>query len=78
MKKKKLLGAIIPAVLLIIYLIFILVFFTYTSFMEGDVPIPAFIIITIGIAFPIVGILIALILRIKEIKKGELEEAKKY
>ena len=78
MKKKKLLGAILSGVAMILYLLFILIFFTYTGFMEGDVPLPAFIIITIGILLPLIGISIALIFRIKEIKKGEEEEAKKY
>ena len=61
MKKKKLMGAIIPASLLMAYLIFILVFFIYSGVIEKNVPLPAFVVIIIGISLPLIGMIISMI-----------------
>lgn len=78
MNKKKLTGAILSAAIMIAYFGILLIIFTCTGIMEGDVPLPVFVLIIIGLLVPLVGICMALIFRIKELKNGEEEEAKKY
>ena len=49
------------------------------SITEVDkMPIPLFIIMVIIVLMPIIGIIASLIIRIKEIKNNEEEEASKY
>lgn len=78
MNKKKLICAILSAVFIFIYFSVFLIIFTCTGITEGDVPLPIFIMMIIGLLAPLIGISIALVFRIKELKSGEEEEAKKY
>lgn len=78
MNKNKLWGAIISASVLILYFGFLFILFTYASVSTGDIPLLLFIVLSLFIALPLVGIIIALVFRVKELKSGEEEEAKKY
>ena len=78
MNKNKLWGAIISASVLILYFGFLFILFTYASVSTGDIPLMLFIVLSLFIAFPLVGIILALVFRVKELKSGEEEEAKKY
>ena len=78
MNKNKLWGAIISASVLILYFEFLFILFTYASISTGDIPLLLFIVLSLFIALPLVGIILALVFRVKELKSGEEEEAKKY
>ena len=78
MNKNKLWGAIISASVLILYFGFLFILFTYASISTGDIPLLLFIVLSLFIALPLVGIILALVFRVKELKSGEEEEAKKY
>lgn len=78
MNKNKLWGAIISASVLIIYYGALFILFTYAGVATGDLPLPLFIVLALFIALPLVGIILALVFRVKELKSGEEEEAKKY
>lgn len=78
MNKNKLWGAIISASVLILYFGFLFILFTYASVSTGDIPLLLFIVLSLFIALPLVGIILALVFRVKELKSGEEEEAKKY
>ena len=77
--KKKLLGAIIPGIIIIAYLALVLfvVIFSQMSAVE-KMPVGVFIYLLIALCIPFIGIIAALFLRIREIENGEEEEAKKY
>ncbi len=78
MNKNKLWGAIISASVLILYFGFLFILFTYASVSTGDIPLLLFVVLSLFIALPLVGIILALVFRVKELKSGEEEEAKKY
>lgn len=78
MNKNKLWGAIISASVLIFYFGFLFILFTYASVSTEDIPLLLFIVLSLFIALPLVGIILALVFRVKELKSGEEEEAKKY
>ena len=78
MNKKKLWGAILSALAFILYFGLLLAIFTVAGITTQDLPLPFFILVIFFLTIPLVGITVALILRIKEIKNGEEEEAKKY
>ena len=78
MNKNKLWGAIISSSVLILYFGFLFILFTYASVSTGDIPLLLFIVLSLFIALPLVGIILALVFRVKELKSGEEEEAKKY
>ena len=74
---KKKLGALLSASAMIIIFI-VLIFIMVWAYSEEPIPIP-FIALLIGIpAFCIVGLVIAVIQRNKEIEGGEEDEASKY
>jgi uncharacterized membrane protein (DUF485 family) len=78
-KKKKSLGALLAGILVILYFGFFL-FISISGGLFTDPEIPKFVIIVILFAFllPIIGVIIALVSRMREINSGEEEEAKKY
>ena len=78
-KKKKSLGALLAGILVILYFGFFL-FVTISAGLFTDPEIPKFVIIIILFAFllPVIGVIIALVSRMREINSGEEEEAKKY
>ena len=78
MNKNKLWGAIISASVFILYFGSLFILFTYAGVSTGDLPLPLFIVISLFIVLPLVGIILALVFRVKELKSGEEEESKKY
>jgi hypothetical protein len=78
MKVKKLWGAILSAIVFILYFGLLIFFFTMAEILTGDLPLPVFAIISFLLLIPLVGIVTALVLRVREIQGGEEEEAKKY
>lgn len=78
MNMKKLWGAILSAIVFILYFGLLIFFFTIAEVLTGDLPIFVFMIIAFLLLIPLVGIVSALVLRIRELKGGEEEEAKKY
>ena len=75
---KKLLGAILSALVFIAIFIYFIYIFYQGSVATGEVPMFMFLFILIFFVVPLVGVVIALIYRIQEILEGEEEEAKKY
>ena len=75
---KKLWGAIISASVFILYFGSLFLFFTAAGIFTKDFPLPLFFIILLFLSIPLVGIILALVFRVKEIKSGEEEEAIKY
>ena len=78
MNKKKLWGAIISGLIFIIYFGVLFLLFTFTGIFTGDIPFPIFIIMMTFLFIPLVGIVLALVFRVREINNGEEEESKKY
>ena len=78
-KRRKLIGALLAACLVLLYYGGIL-FLAYSVGFFSDNEIPKFIIFILLGAFliPIIGITVALVSRVQEIHSGEEEEAKKY
>ncbi len=78
-KKKKILGSILSSIAFcsidLLYLILIIYFQTTET---EKLPLLLFIIIMILLSIPLIGIILNLIYRIKEIKSNEEEEASKY
>ncbi len=79
MNKRKLLGAVLAGGFVILYYGLLLIFISNTGlFTDKDVPLLFIFIILFAFCIPIIGVSMALVSRIKEIKNGEEEEAKKY
>ena len=75
---KKLIGAILSGAAFIIYYVVLFGVFVYFDFITDDMPVSIFLIICFLLMIPLTGIIIALVLRIREIQEGEEEEASKY
>ena len=76
---KKILGAILSSTFFLCVMLLFLIMIIYFQITEVDkMPIPLFIIMVIIVLMPIIGIIASLIIRIKEIKNNEEEEASKY
>ncbi len=81
MKKntKKIIGSIIPFVIIEALLISMLSIVLYNGLIDlKNMPILFFIFIGIYLLIPIICLIVSLISRIKEIKSGEEDEASKY
>ena len=79
MNKKKLWGALLSGLSVIIYYSFILILVFSDGFtFDNSMPKSLVSILLIIIGIPLLGVTIALISRIRELKGGEEEEAKKY
>ena len=76
MKKK--IGAFIGAGIMIAIMLFILVILICGFFADPDFPIWGLLIFAVPIIAVITGTIIAMTSRIKEIDKGEEDEAAKY
>ena len=75
--KKKKLGALLAAAVFLAIMVAYIIFFLMVS-VSGETPMPLFIVIMfVGIAV-IVGCILALKQRLKEIEGGEEDEASKY
>lgn len=76
---KKILGAIISSSIFELFLALSIGIMTYFQITETDkIPWPIYIGILLMFVLPFIGIIINLIKRINEIKKGEEDEASKY
>lgn len=78
-KKKKIQGAIFSSIIFSFFFLFILGIVTYFQFTDIDkMPWILYVFFVLIFIFPLFGIIINLIDRIKEINKGEEDEASKY
>ena len=79
MKSKKIWGAALAGLSVILYY-GILLWIVISADIQADdkMPISIFIIVVGAFLIPIIGVLIAFLIRLQEIKSGEEEEAKKY
>ena len=75
MNHKKILGAVLAGLSVILYYIILIGIVVSTGELFDS---PIFLILLLLLGIPLFGITLALILRIQEIKGGEEEEAKKY
>ena len=79
MKSKKIWGAALAGLSVILYYGILLWVIISADFHADDkMPMSILIIIIGAFLIPIVGVLIALMIRLQEIQSGEEEEAKKY
>ena len=78
-KSKKIVGAILSSIIFSLFFVFMIVLFIYLQNTETDkLPWLLFWFFIIIFSLPIIGIIYNLIIRIKEIKGGEEDEASKY
>lgn len=75
---RKILGACLSSLGFSLFFILFIIFFTVLLFTEPEFPFILYIILVMVFGFPVFGIIINLIKRIKEIKGGEENEASKY
>ena len=75
---KKILGACLSSLIFSLFFLAFIILFTVILFTDTEFPIILYIIIVSIFGFPIFGIIINLIKRIKEIRGGEENEASKY
>ena len=75
---KKILGACLSSLIFSLFFLAFIILFTVILFTDTEFPIILYMIIVSIFGFPILGIIINLIKRIKEIKGGEEDEASKY
>ncbi len=78
-KGKEIISTCLSALIFISFFIFLIVIITYFEIVEEDkMPIILFIFFIIVLLLPVLGTIYNLIERLKEIKKGEEDEASKY
>lgn len=78
-KSEKIIGAILSSIILSLFFVFMIALFIYLQNTETDkLPWLLFLFFIIIFSLPIIGIIYNLIIRIKEIKGGEEDEASKY
>lgn len=78
-KKKRIISAVISSLIFSIFFLFVGSIITYFQITEAEkMPWILFIFIMFIFIIPVVGIIYNLIIRIKEIMKGEEDEASKY
>ena len=76
--KKKKLGAVLGAGMMLVFMLLILVVTIYGYLTDSQFPLWIMLLVTIPIGVVIVGAIVAMGSRIKEIDKGEEDEAIKY
>lgn len=76
-KKRKATGAVLSAAAIVLLLCAQISFFIW-ALSQGDVPVTVMVILGVVPLAVIVGLIIALVGRIKEIKGGEEDAAAKY
>ncbi len=76
--QKKILGACLSSLVFSTFFIFFIVLFTVIALTDNSFPFPLYIFFCIIFGFPVLGIIVNLVKRIKEIKGGEENEASKY
>ena len=78
-KKKKILGAVISSLIFSLLFLFLIGIITYFQVTEEDkMPVILYAFFVFVMVLPILGVVYNLIIRIKEIRKGEEDEASKY
>lgn len=78
-KSKKISGALISSFIFGSFFLFLISVVSYFQFTESDkIPWPIYVFLIFLFSFPLVGIIINLVARIKEINGGEEDEASKY
>ena len=78
-KNQKIIGAILSSIIFSLFFIFMIILFIYLQNTETDkLPWVLFWLFMVIFGFPIIGMIYNLIIRIKEIKGGEEDEASKY
>lgn len=78
-KRKKIVGAILSSFLFGLFFLFLVGMITYFQMIETDkMPWILYWFLMVLFAFPVIGIVYNLVVRIKEIKGGEEDEASKY
>ena len=77
--KKKILGAILSSCIFSIIFLFLIVIITYLGFFTDDnIPIILYLFLMFILGIPTLAIFYNLFIRIKEIRRGEEDEASKY
>ncbi len=78
-KTKKILGAVLSSLIFGALFVALLVAITYIMFFtQSEMPLVAYLILVFVLGMPLVGIIVNLVARIKEINGGEEDEASKY
>lgn len=75
---RKILGACLSSLIFSLFFVFFIILFTVLVFTEEDFPFILYLILCMVFGFPVLGIVINLIKRIKEVRGGEENEASKY
>lgn len=76
---KKIRGAILSSLIFSAFFVFIILVISYFQFTENDnMPLVIYLFVMLIFLIPVISISYNLIVRIKEIKKGEEDEASKY
>ena len=78
MNQKKLWGSLLAGFGVILYYGILLGLFVNAEMTTRDIPLLLFLFLIVVISIPIVAVGAVLIMRVREIKNGEEEEAKKY
>ena len=78
-KRKKIVGAILSSFLFGLFFLFLVGMITYFQMIETDkMPWILYWFLMVLFAFPVIGIVYNLVVRIKEIKGGEEDDLSKY
>ncbi len=78
-KNGRITGAVLSGIVFCIFFVFMMVVFTILQFMEEPIMPPAiYLYFMATFLIPTIGIGVSLYFRIREIKSGEEDEAKKY
>ncbi len=78
-KSKKIVGAVISSLIFGSFFIFLVGIISYFQFTEVEkMPWIVYIVLMVILCFPLVGMIVNLVSRIKEINGGEEDEASKY
>lgn len=77
-QRQKSLASIVAGSVVILFIGIFLGIFWWGTRQDPEIPVWVTLLVTISAGLPVVGILVALVLRLKEIKGGEENEASKY
>ena len=78
-KSKKIVGAVISSLIFGSFFIFLVGIISYFQFTEVEkMPWIVYIVLMVILCFPLVGMIVNLVSRIKEINGGEEDDASKY
>ncbi|SFQ19977.1 DNA-binding transcriptional regulator, MerR family [Lachnospiraceae bacterium XBB1006] len=77
-QRQKSVASIVAGSVVILFIGIFLGLFWWGAHQDPDIPVWVIFLVTVSAGIPVVGILVALVLRLKEIKGGEENEASKY